>query len=418
MKQRSARWVYAAKVASVATAVVAAVAVVAALVLNAVFVNHLSHDIDVRLAARLTNPSEQVHNPPRGQGDLDDPPSFVWKISPSGVVTPLTSGAPRLPPRRWSPGTTTQELAGTKFRLDAKATAGGRLVAGESVLKISQARSDLLLIEALLGALLLMMTFTGSFVVGLRASAPIEEIRKRQAEFTADASHELRTPLSVIEAEVDLALSRPRNTPSYQATLRRIGSESGRLRSIVEDLLWLARADGQLPERQRSETVDVGSVALACAERFQAVADASSISLSCSADLLVATIQADADAMDRLVSVLLDNACRYAGTGGIVEVRVTHGGGRVGLSVEDSGPGIPEEHRELVFDRFHRVGHGTGGTGLGLAIADAVVRTSGGTWSIGRSPLGGVRMGVSWHRATGPSPGLRRPVGEEVGTSG
>jgi signal transduction histidine kinase len=135
------------------------------------------------------------------------------------------------------------------------------------------------------------------------------------------------------------------------------------------------------------------------------VADASSISLSCAADPQLATIRADPNATDRLVSVLLDNACHYAGTGGVVEVRVTHSGGRVGLSVEDSGPGIPEDHRELVFDRFHRVGNGPGGTGLGLAIADTVVRSSGGSWSIGRSHLGGARMGVSWHRATGPFPG-------------
>ena len=332
---------------------------------------------------------------------------------PAGVPTALTPAAPRLPQRTWSDGTSTQELAGTTFRLDAKATADGWLVVGESVLKVSQARSDLLLIEALLGALLLAVTFTGSFVVGLRASAPIEQIRKRQAEFTVDASHELRTPLSVIEAEVDLALSRPRDVSSYQSTLRRISSESGRLRSIVEDLLWLARTDGELPERHSTETTDAAAVVLSCAERFRAVADARSISLTCVVEPRPTTIRADAEAVDRLVSVLLDNACHYAGAGGIVEVRVVHTGGRVGLSVEDSGPGIPADHRELVFDRFHRVDNEPGGTGLGLAIADAVVRTSGGTWSIGRSHLGGARMGVYWHRAPGQAE-PRRPVGREI----
>jgi signal transduction histidine kinase len=74
----------------------------------------------------------------------------------------------------------------------------------------------------------------------------------------------------------------------------------------------------------------------------------------------------------------------------------------VTLTVDDSGPGIPEEHRELVFDRFHRADDRPGGTGLGLAIADAVVRTTGGSWSIGTSPLGGARMAVSWH-AVAPS---------------
>ncbi len=413
MSRRPARWVHAAKVASVATAIVAAVALVAALGLNSFIVAHLSHDIDVRLSERLTNVSQQVYNPAHSQGalqsDLDDPPSFVWKVSPSGVATALTTGAPALTPRRWSNGATTLAVAGSTLRFDAIPTKDGWLVAGESILKLSQARNNLLVAEALLGALLLVVTFTGAFVVGLRASAPIELIRKRQAEFTADASHELRTPLSVIEAEVDLALSRDRDAPSYQATLRRISSESGRLRSIVEDLLWLAHADGELPESQGKEAVDVAAVAASCTERFAAVARASSITLACTGTGEPTTIRADADSVDRLVSVLLDNACKYAGTGGSVEVRVVHTGGQVVLSVEDSGPGIPEAHRELVFDRFHRVDNDPGGTGLGLAIADAVVRNSGGTWSIGRSRLGGARMEISWH-ASAPHPSSLPPA--------
>ena len=422
MTRRSARWVHAAKVASAATALVAAVAVVLAVVVNAALVDHLSHDIDVRLSERLTSVSQQVFNPARTHtslvGDLDDPPSFVWRVAPSGTAVALTPGAPALGMHLWTPGITTQAVAGTTFRLDAKATAGGWLVVGESVAKISQARNDLIVVEVVLGALLLAVTFVGSFVVGLRASAPIEQIRRRQAEFTADASHELRTPLSVIEAEVDLALSRPRDADSYQSTLRRISSESGRLRSIVEDLLWLARADGRVPEGQSTQPVDVAAVVATCAERFRAVADGASITLTSSADTGGSTIRADADSIDRLVTVLLDNACRYAGSPGTVEVRTTHAGGRITLAVEDSGPGIPENHRDLVFDRFHRVDNEPGGTGLGLAIADAVVRNSGGTWSIGRSHLGGARMAVSWHASAHPSTAGQRPAVEEVGTSG
>jgi signal transduction histidine kinase len=119
-----------------------------------------------------------------------------------------------------------------------------------------------------------------------------------------------------------------------------------------------------------------------------------------------------------LVSVLLDNACRYAGAGGRVDLGVALRGGRVTLTVEDSGPGIPEDQRELVFDRFHRADDRPGGTGLGLAIADVVVRNSGGTWSVGASPSGGARMEVSWRQApvapsrAVPTPG---PVGSPSG---
>ncbi len=407
MRRNRARWAHAAKVASGATIVVAALAVVVALVINQVIVDRLGHEVDARLAERLASASHGTFDPlilqsgGGHEGDLDDAPVFVWRVTRAGSVTSATAGAPQLPQHRWTSGTTTSSAAGTTFRFDATASGDGWLVAGESIQRVGQSQDDLLLVEGLLGALLLLVTFTGSFVVGLRASAPIEQIRKRQAEFTADASHELRTPLSVIEAEVDLALSRERDAPSYQTTLKRISSESGRLRSIVDDLLWLARADGDLPDSRTEESVDVAAVGDACVERFAAVATAASVTLSCPENSHgAAVIRAGTDSLDRLVSVLLDNACRYAGPGGSVELRVTHAAGRVTLTVDDSGPGIPEGHRELVFDRFHRADDRPGGTGLGLAIADAVVRNTGGSWSIGTSALGGARMEVSWPRAT------------------
>ena len=409
MRQGGTRWAHAARVALVATAVVAALAVVVALVVNLMIVDRLGNGVDARLSEHLTSASQGTVEPliiqagAQHEGDLDDVPIFVWKVDASGSATALTAGAPQLPRRRWTTGTATLATAGSTFRFDAEATSDGWLIAGESISKVTQARGDLLLVEAVLGALLLLVTFTGSFVVGLRASAPIEQVRKRQAEFTADASHELRTPLSVIEAEVDLALSRQRDPESYQTTLKRISSESGRLRSIVDDLLWLARADGDVPDSRTEECVDLTVVGESCVERFKAVADAASITLVRGGDPRgTSVIRADAEAIDRLVSVLLDNACRYAGPGGSVELGVAHAGGRVTLTVDDSGPGIPEEHRELVFDRFHRADDRPGGTGLGLAIADAVVRTTGGSWSIGTSPLGGARMAVSWH-AVAPS---------------
>ncbi len=74
-------------------------------------------------------------------------------------------------------------------------------------------------------------------------------------------------------------------------------------------------------------------------------------------------------------------------------------GNRVDLRVDDSGPGIPEDQRDAVFDRFHRATESVAGTGLGLAIADSVVRSTQGSWAIGMAELGGARMEVSWRRA-------------------
>ena len=406
MRRTRGRWAYAARVATGATAVVAVLAITIAVITNLVIVHRLDREVDSRLTQRLEQAATGASVPlvvaaGRDQdGDLDDAPTFVWRVTPSGKAEPLTVGAPTLPRHRWSSGHATFSTEGSTFRFASSPSEGGWLVAGESILKISQASDDLILVEVMLGALLLIVTFTGSFVVGLRASAPIEQIRRRQAEFTADASHELRTPLSVIEAEVDLALARDREPDSYRATLHRVASESRRLRSIVDDLLWLARHDGDIPASRSEIVTDVNAVARSCTQRFDAVATASRTELRRPTESgPIAPVTADPESIDRLVSVLVDNACRYAGDDGTVDVAVVQAGGKVTLSVDDSGPGIPPDQRQLVLDRFHRADDTPGGTGLGLAIADAVVRATEGTWSIGRSPLGGARMEVSWRAA-------------------
>jgi signal transduction histidine kinase len=238
-------------------------------------------------------------------------------------------------------------------------------------------------------------------VIGLRALAPVEQSRRRQLEFTADASHELRTPLSVIRAEADVALSVPREAGQYRDALSRIQAESQRLRQLVDDMLWLARFDSR-PPPPGDEPVDLATLARACADRFRAVGPAVSADTPDDAVL----ISAPPEWIDRLAGVLVDNACRHAGPDGKVRIEVRAQGSRVSLTVEDSGPGIPEPERPYLFDRFHRASQG--GAGLGLAIGDSIVRSTGGRWHIGDSPLGGALMSVSWrhaqpHRTAGPT---------------
>jgi signal transduction histidine kinase len=404
MRRPDDRWVHAAKVALAATAVVGAVALLLVLAVNTLIERNLARDIDNRLATVLSAdaaapPGSIVPSSGRHGGDVDDVPAFVWRVGPTGQVTALSVGAPELPAHEWQAGTVSMPTGGGTFRYAAVPSQGGWLVAGESVARAHDARGDLWAVELALGALLLVVTFVGSFIVGLRASAPIEQIRRRQAEFTADASHELRTPLSVIEAEVELALGRRRDSAEYRSTLERIGSESHRLHAIVDDLLWLARSDGRSPDSDQAGIFDVSEAVATAAIRFRAVAEAGSFSLTthtCTPG--AARVRGDQEGIDRLVTVLVDNACKYAGAGGAVEVRVTASGGRVLLSVDDSGPGIPEADRARVFDRFHRSDQGPDGTGLGLAIADAVVRSTSGTWSVTDSPLGGAHFGVTWRQ--------------------
>ena len=413
---------HAVRVAAVATLIVMVSYVVAALVLNLIVTNHLVGTTDTRLHDRLVDASRQTLTLPgttvsTEHTDLDDSPLFVWSIAPSGDVTPLTPTAPPLPSRRWDTGSMTLAVGSSTFRFDTMQTHDTVLVAGQSMAETSHVQSVLLVAELVFGVILAIAVFGGATVVGLRASAPSETVRRRQAEFTADASHELRTPISVIEAEVGLALDRPRETADYREVLERVGRESARLRHIVEDLLWLARADSESVRADAVDIVDVAEVAESCVERFGALAATHGVALSVQrVGQGPFMVQAQRDLIDRLAGVLIDNACKFAGEGGEVEVSIRDWGTRVDLRVDDSGPGIPQEQREAVFDRFHRATDSVTGTGLGLAIADAVVRSTQGSWGMGVAELGGARMEISWRKVV-PRKGKPSPTGETLSES-
>jgi signal transduction histidine kinase len=141
--------------------------------------------------------------------------------------------------------------------------------------------------------------------------------------------------------------------------------------------------------------VELVTLAQACADRFRLVGP----EVTAATGDGPALISAPPEWIDRLAGVLMDNACRYAGPGGQVRIGVRAHGSRVSLTVEDSGPGIPEADRPRLFDRFHRAVDEGPGAGLGLAIGDSIVRSTGGRWQVGDSPLGGALMTVSWRRA-------------------
>lgn len=398
---------HAARVALAATAVLALVYLAAAVVLDEVAAHRLTGQVDVHLADVL---ADLVRQPPppdgtplfgAGQGDADDDvdgaPVLVWTAATAGGVVPAHQTAPALPAGSWNPSgvPTTATIGGTVFRLEAGRAAKGYFVVGQSMTADNHLLVELAEAEAVVAPLLLATAFVAALIIGVRAIKPVELARRRQLEFTADASHELRTPLTVIEAEVGLALGSRADPAGYRDVLVRVGAEGRRLRHIVEDLLWLARVDSA-PPRPIDEPVDLWSIAEACAERFLAVAEERGTTLVVRQGAERCWVVAPPDWIDRLVGVLVDNACRFAGRGGSVNVAVTAVGSRVTLSVEDSGPGIPVERRSQLFDRFHREVDDHAGHGLGLAIADAVVQATGGRWSVGESVLGGARFDVSW----------------------
>ncbi len=200
----------------------------------------------------------------------------------------------------------------------------------------------------------------------------------RQREFVADASHELRTPLTSVLANLELLeeslVGEPREAAA--SALR----SSHRMRRLVADLLLLARADaGRVAPH---EPIDVSSVVTDAAAELEPVAGDHELSISAPAGM---TVLGARDELHRLILNLMENALRHTDPGTAVEAQVTRENGEVVLAVEDDGPGIPEEMREKIFERFFRGSSDRGGSsGLGLSIVRAVAESHHGT--VGLAP--------------------------------
>ena len=399
------------RVALAATGLVAVAYLAIAAAVVVIVTQNLTAQVDQRLTSSL---SHVPHEPFPGGGGFEPPPpdrpfgptTLVWTIKADGAVVAGSAVIPALPAEYQavtSPRTVT--IDGTEMRI-AGAPAGGPqngdyVVVGQTLDMVNEAQTTVIRAELIIGPILFVIVFLGSIAIGRRVAAPIERARQRQLEFTADASHELRTPLAVIEANTSLALAQDRSADWYRAAFVRVDGESQRMRRLVEDLLWLARFDAaQAPPS--SEPVDLGILASRTADRFGAVAETRRLTIDVHApEGLV--LAAPPEWIDRLLGVLLDNACKYSPEGGTIGVEVAVSGGRTHLTVDDAGPGIAEADRQLIFDRFHRATSAESGAGLGLAIADAIVRAAGGRWQVGTSAAGGARMSVSWPQGSAGS---------------
>ena len=404
LPRRPSQFGHAARVAFAATLVIAIVYLGCVTALDMAVAAQLTRQTDAQLDDRLSGTDQQIvataeRKDGDDDGDVDAAPVVLWLQDADGRTQRLSPGVPPLPaglrPGRGWP--VTEQIGKSTFRLEAKRAGNRWIIAGQSLSENAHTERVLIDSEIAAAPLLLLAMFLGSLTVGLKALGPVEQSRRRQLEFTADASHELRTPLSVIGAEADIALASSRAAAEYQGSLTRIQGESRRLRRIVEDLLWLARFDSQ-PPPPGDEPLDVATIADTCADRFGALAGARSITITTDTGT-PALISAPPEWIDRLAGVLMDNACRHAGQDGQVRISVAAAAGRVSLTVEDSGPGIPPEERPRLFDRFHRATSDGHGAGLGLAIADSIASSTGGRWAIGDSSLlGGARIEVSWRR--------------------
>jgi signal transduction histidine kinase len=396
------------RVALAAAAIVGVAYLVIAAVVAVAVTNNLTSDLDHRLtdvlhgvAAPGAKPDGPFPGFDPGHVDPRGLPVLAWQVDAAGTSAPMGLAELALPAEdRQVTDPVTVKIDGASYRLAGVSLGDGRLIVGQSTDSISQTQSTLVVAEFGIGCALLIFVFLGSVAVGRRVALPVERARRRQLEFTADASHELRTPLSVMEAHTSLALARGREEAWDRAAFERIDGELKRSRRLVDDMLWLARFDSTDTQPQ-AEPVDLNVLVAQTADRFEAVAEARGQVLTVRVGVghADAIVTAAPEWLDRLVGVLLDNACKYSPDGGAIAISVAGDGKRVRLTVDDSGPGIPVDQRTRVFDRFHRATDAAGGAGLGLAIADAIARATGGRWHIGSSAAGGASISVSWVRS-------------------
>ena len=380
-----------------ATAVVAILVIALCSGVDLLVAHNLRSSVESSLTATLSRVSAETPQRPLEEPDLDEPVAS-WRVNAAGAVVDTSPGAPALPAALVTAGAPrAAAIGGIDFLVAGATVPRGRVVVGESVASVGRAIGTILVAEIVIAPVLLAAAFGGALLVGRRATAPLQRAHQRELEFTADASHEMRTPLSVIEAETSLALSAPQDAEARTMALRRVLVESRLMRRMVDDMLWLARFDTS-PVRPPAETVDLGASVDVAASRFRAVAEQRGVTLEIHA-AEAALVHAPPEWIDRVVGVLVDNACKYAPQGGVVRISADQVGGKSRLVVEDTGPGIPATARARIFDRFHRETSDVHGTGLGLAIGDAVVQATRGQWEIGESSLGGARMTIVWPSA-------------------
>ncbi len=206
----------------------------------------------------------------------------------------------------------------------------------------------------------------------------VHDALDRERRLVDEASHELRTPLGVLKTEVDLALKGPRSREELEGALRSIAQETERLRRLTQDLLVLARSDrGRLPVHRAD--VDVSGVIERVAAEFDDRAGREGVRLRTSGSRVRARV--DADRVRQAVENLVDNGLRHAGRGGSVEVRADRDGDRLRIVVVDSGPGFAADVLDRAFEPFARADGGRegDGAGLGLTIVRAVAEAHGGS---------------------------------------
>jgi signal transduction histidine kinase len=235
-------------------------------------------------------------------------------------------------------------------------------------------------------ALVLIIPVT-SYVLASLALRPIRSNYEAQQRFVDDASHELRTPLSAIQAQLELGLSRPRESTEYRTILGRSLAATSRLTGILDDLLIMSRGAHGITGMMRE--VDVAEIVDEALDQL-APGDVARVKRFDRMDGVVVGVPS---MLSRAIVNLLTNAMRYSDASAEVRVEVTQRGATVRISVVDNGRGMTKVERRQALQRFWRAdpARGADGRGLGLSIVDEIARIHGGRIDLLSEPGEGTR---------------------------
>jgi signal transduction histidine kinase len=247
------------------------------------------------------------------------------------------------------------------------------------------------------GLAALLVVLAGGIFMANRALIPVKNSWQRQKDFVADASHELRTPLAVIQTNLELVRGNPeKSVESQERWLDNIQAETQRMARLVDDLLFLARADSE----QATLNISLFPLDAALREALQPlepVAVNHGVDLELSLDKPV-DFRGDATRIKQLAVILVDNAIKYTPAGGSVKVQMAVLEKQVEFTVADTGEGIASEDLPKVFERFYRVdksrSRDSGSSGLGLSIAQWIVSQHRGAIKVSSQPGQGTTFRV------------------------
>jgi two-component system heavy metal sensor histidine kinase CusS len=225
----------------------------------------------------------------------------------------------------------------------------------------------------------------------------LEDSFTRLSQFSADLAHELRTPIANIRGEGEVALTRARTPEEYREVIESSVSECQRLSEIVDNLLFLARAEAAERPLQRS-VFEGRTAAEKIAAFYEPIAEDQQVTISCTGE---GNVQADPMLFGRAVSNLVENALRFTPAGGKILISVAAQPGRTEISVKDTGCGITPEHLPRVFDRFYRAdpARSSEGAGLGLALVKSISELHGGSAEIESEVSRGTTVTLSFPKS-------------------